>query len=144
MKAWEQAFAMKMGALHERSCAYFDRFARDVLEPGLISVSTFLGKWKLEVSLIQADMDRRCFRFALPEGGYVLVSFYLEGLYTLKSDYAFRFPGLGDITGVRTTTSLRSADKRWAASCLQMALSNFVMKSTEVKHRQEMREVALV
>ncbi len=72
--------------------------------------------------------DRRSFQFVIDDDSLATISFSIEGLDQLECSSEYWMPGLGRVDGVRTTTSLREADRRWGEACLLMALDGFVMR----------------
>ena len=143
MNRWQEQFAQQMDALCAQSSTWFDRFADDVLEPTLESMTGFLDRWNYEITLPPCEPGRRTFRFGLTEDGYMLLWFRLEGFDTLQCEYEYSLPGVGRVQGVRTTAGLRSADSDWVDSCFQMALGAFVVKFLEMGNRKRMAEPIL-
>lgn len=144
MSQWQQQFAEQMEALCSQSTSWFERFAADQLEPAFESVSEFVARWHYETSCPPTEPNRRAYRFALTENGYLLIWFRVEGFDELHCEYEYALPGIGRVNGVRSSVSLREADQDWTASCFQMALSNFVTKFVELGRRKTVHEPVTV
>lgn len=144
MTQWQQQFAQQMETLCAQSGTWFERFAEDVLEPALESVSGFLDRWHFDVSAPPCDGQRRACRFRLTENAYLLVWFKLEGFDALECNYECSLPGLGRVGGEPTTGSLREVNTAWVESCFQGALSSFVARFVELGKRRPAAEPAVV
>ena len=144
MNRWEQQFSEQMDALCAQSSSWFQRFTNETLEPVFETVSEFVARWHYEVTTPACEPQRRAFRFGLTENGYLLIWFKLEGFDALECEYEYSLPGVGRVSGVRTTGSLREAGQEWVEGCFQMALNTFVARFVEIGNRAGARQPALV
>jgi len=139
MNQWQQQFAQQMQALCSQSTQWFERFAREALDPAFESMSSFLAQWRFDISSPKAQADRWTFRFGLTENGYVLVWFKMDGFDTLECEYEYSLPGIGRVSGAKIQGSLREADQEWAESCFQAAMDAFVSKFVDLgRHKTEL------
>lgn len=144
MSSWQQRFAEHMDVLCSQSSVWFDHFAQNVLDPAFESLSCFLERWHFEITQPTSDNQRRVFRFALTENGYLLIWFKAEGFDSLECEYEYFLPGIGRVSGTRTVGSLREVDPAWVENCFQVALDSFVCKFVDLGRRNPSLAPALV
>jgi hypothetical protein len=115
----------------------FDRFSRGALASAFGSVAHFVAQHRMKVRISEVRHDRRSFQFLMADNSYLLVAFAIDGIDVLECTSEGRIPSVGRFDGVRTTISLRAADRRWGEACLMMALDGFVLRCTEAARRRE-------
>jgi hypothetical protein len=121
----------------------FDRYARQAFASAFGSVAHFVAQHRMKVRIGDIVPDRRSFQFAVPDGSRVTISFSVEGIDRLECTSQCWIPRVGSGGGVRSTTSLRDADRRWGEACMLMALDGFVLRWSAARRRRE-RAPALI
>ena len=113
----------------------FDRYARQAFGSAFGSVAHFAAQHRMKVRISNIVPDRRSFQFVIDDDSHVTISFSIEGIDRLECSSEYWMPGLGRVDGVRSTTSLREADRRWGEACLLMALDGFVIRHQASRRR---------
>jgi hypothetical protein len=117
----------------------FDRYARQAFASAFGSVAHFAAQHRMKVRISDVVPDRRSFQFVMDDDSRLTISFALEGIDRLECSAEYWMPGLGRVDGLRSTTSLREADRRWGEACLLMALDGFVIRCLGNRCRQQVR-----
>ena len=116
----------------------FDRYARQAFASAFGSVAHFVAQHRIRIRISDLIPDRRSFQFVMSDDARLTVSFAIEGIDRLECTSECWLPRLGCSDGVRSTASLRAADRRWGEACLLMALHGFVIRWAESRRRREL------
>ncbi len=131
-----------LAARFREAFSCFDRYARQAFASAFGSVAHFVAQHRMKVRISDVVPDQRSFQFVMPDDSRVTISFSIEGIDQLECTSECWLPRVGPSEGVRSTTSLRDADRRWGEACLLMALDGFVLRWSEAGRRRE-RTLAL-
>lgn len=126
-----------LAARFREAFSCFDRYARQAFASAFGSVARYVAQHRMKVRISDVVPDRRSFQFVIDDRNHVTVSFSIEGIDRLECSCEYWTAGLGRIEGVRSTTSLREADRRWGEACLLMALDGFIVRYTAARRHQE-------
>ncbi len=127
-----------LAARFREAFSCFDRYARQAFASAFGSVAQFVAQHRMRVRISDLLPDRRSFQFLMSDNARVTVSFAIEGLDELECTSECWLPRLGRSEGVRSTTSLREADRGWGEACLLMALHGFVTRWAESRPRRDL------
>ena len=114
----------------------FDRYARQAFASAFGSVAHFVAQHRMKVRVSDLVPEQRSFQFILDDC-QVTISFSIEGIDQLECASECWMPRVGRSEGIRSTTSLRDADRRWGEACLLMVLHGFVLQWAESRCRRE-------
>lgn len=125
-----------LAARFREAFSCFDCYARQAFASAFGSVAQFVAQHRIKVRVSDLVPERRSFQFCLDDC-HVTVSFAIEGLDQLECISECWMARVGRSEGIRSSTSLRTADRRWGEACLLMALHGFVLRWAESRCRRE-------
>jgi hypothetical protein len=126
-----------LAARFREAFSCFDRYARQAFASAFGSVTRLVAQHRMKVRISDVVPGRRSFQFVIDDRNHVTVSFSIDGIDRLECSCEYWTAGLGRVEGVRSTTSLRQADRRWGEACLLMALEGFILKCTAARRHRE-------
>lgn len=140
---WQQEFTSKVNALREGWTSQFEAIGDAQVGPVYQAFSDFARRCELKSSAVPDQQGLRSYKFELCEDAYVMLYFRPRGVDQVECDYECFLPGVGRVSGIKSSAAAANLQKEWVDSCFRMALDDLVTRFSECRRTPQDAELAL-